>query len=204
MSTVIPQLALSSGSSSFFPRDQDSQIPRPFPPCPRSARGPAFIPGLAVGCGQHPVRGDEGSTAVKASTIEQGHLPGLGVGLALLTFQHLAIVVLCRWERAWGVVRVLFLAPHISLAPCPHYVFFTCASPNFLLIFMHCLLSRFHNLFLFSPERCPCPRPPPFCHRTLGDRGQGRDQRARSPLSLGVETRTMDTVWTGGHSIQSH
>lgn len=84
------------GVRTFFLRIQDSQIPDPARRALQDL-SPAFIPGLAVGCRQHPLGGDEGSTAVKASALEEGHLPRLGVGRALLTFQHLA-VVLGGWE----------------------------------------------------------------------------------------------------------
>lgn len=138
-----------------------------------------FVPGLAVGCRQHPVWGDEGGTAVEASALEEGHLPRLGVGHTLLTSRRLAVVLLGRWERARRGVSeggVPFLASR------PRSAFFTCAFPKFLkrslpLTVKHCLLSSFYNCCWFSAERLLCPGPPAFA-TGLWEREDGE----RSPL----------------------
>lgn len=56
------------GSGSFLLTIRDSLISRPL--VPLRTLSPAFIPGLAVGCRQHPVLRDEGSTAVEPSTLK--------------------------------------------------------------------------------------------------------------------------------------
>lgn len=85
--------ALSSSESEIF------RSLKPCPLCPMCTPSPSFVPGLAVGCRQHPAWGEEGSTAVKAPPLEEGHLPWLRVGRTLLTPPHFVTVVLGRWER---------------------------------------------------------------------------------------------------------
>lgn len=88
----------------------------------------------------------------------------------------------------------------------PHVAFPQLLKMSLLLKFKHRLLSSFYNCCLFSPELSLCSWPPLVCYRTPGERGQGEDQRAGSPLGLGVETRTMDTGpdrWSLGTSHSS-
>lgn len=143
------------------------------------------------------MRGDEGTTAVKASMLEEGHLPCLGVGRTLITLS------LSSWATERGDrgraprTESSPLPPTPSLYPDLTTHFPPVAFPQLLKMsllwnFKHRLLSSFYNCCLFSPELSLCPQPPLVCYRTPGERGQGEDQRAGSPLGLGVETRTMD------------
>lgn len=169
------------GSSSFLHRIQDAQIPPlTLAAMPLRTWSPAFIPGLAVGCRQHPECRNEGSATAETPTLKYGHLPWLGVGLTLLTSQPLLSVILGCWERGQRRVpedRVLFLGSYTLPGPCPYHAFFICAFPRSLkmslsLNFQHCLLSGFYNCCLFSPERSPCPWPSPVYYRWERTRSQ--------------------------------
>lgn len=88
------------------------------------------------GGGQQTASGlqSEGNTAVKASTLQEGRLPRLGVGLTRLTFQRLGGVVLGRWERKQR--RIPQDTVFSLVAPCLHpahsMYFSPVLSPNVL------------------------------------------------------------------------
>lgn len=144
---------------------------------------PAFIPGLAVSCSQHPVRGNEGSATVEASVLKEGHLPWLGVGCTLFT-PRLVTVVLGPWGREQRKIledKVLFL-PRVLTTYFPPV-----SSPNFLRFVKHCLLSSFDHC---CPQNCPSALSPhPFATGLWEkeDKEKGRGQESSVIKSEGKD-----------------